>query len=216
MLVLVLGACSPPSTTSEEGKAAPRAVAPTPAPAACQEPEPGPPRSWASFPGGDCGFELRDDGDALVLQALTRDAGTAPRGEAPKPCRERTCAYEGIASEVGPLVLAVVPSFDSEMPESVWLGLVAGDQLRFVDLWEGAGESVVTDNTRVGPAHALTPHVCGDRLALLAVERLEAARGLPPPDSLRAREGLLDPTDPLAPPSPVEPDSCRPVGLPVP
>lgn len=213
---LGLAACSPPSTTQEEGKAAPRAVAPTPTPAACQEPSPDASQAWASFPGQPCGYELQDDGDALVLRSLTREASPAPRGEPPPPCRERSCLYEGTWSDAGPLVLAVAPSGESEMPASVWLGVATDAELVFVDLWDGGGDSVVTDYTRVGPSHALAPFVCGERLALLSVERPEAGRGEPPPESLRAREGLLDPQDPLAPPTPVARDECRAVTLPVP
>lgn len=215
-MALGLAACSPPSTTQEEGKAAPRAVAPTPVAAACEDPAEDPSRSWASFDGQPCGFELRQDDEQLVLAQRVLDAPAAPRGDPPPPCLDHACVYEGLWTEVGPLVQAVVPATDSEMPASVWLGVVSDSRLVFVNLWEGAGEPVVTDHTRVGPAHALAPFVCGDRLALLTVERLEAGRGVAPPPALRAREGLLDASAPQAPTGAVQRADCRQVTLPVP
>jgi hypothetical protein len=90
----------------------------------------------------------------------------------------------------------------------------------FMSLWEGAGEPVDSDLTPVGPAHALAPFACGEQLALFAVERLDAV-GLHPPESLRAREGRLDPAElvggaAVGPPDPVDRASCRPIDLPVP
>ncbi|MEM7154327.1 MAG: hypothetical protein AAF799_15885 [Myxococcota bacterium] len=213
---LTLAACSPPSTTQEEGKAAPRAVEPTPEPAACLES--GASEIWTSFEGGRCGFELREDEEAggLLLDDLSAEVPGSPAGEAPEACRDRTCVYEGIATVAGPLVLAVAPSSDSGMPSGVFLGYVAEGRLVFVDLWEDAGDPVQTDYTRVGPAHALAPFVCEDKLAVLAVPRLEAARGLEPPQRLQAREGRLDAAGSSTALAPEARAGCEAVALPVP
>ena len=221
-LGLWLVACSPPSTTQDEGKVAPRAVAPDPEPAACR-PSPGG-GAWARFGGVECDWELRDEGERLILSSLAIDASAPARGEVPEPCRTSTCVYHGVWTSSGPLLLAVVPSPHSEMPSDVLLGVAHGDRLAFTSLWEGAGEPVETDLTQVGPAHALAPFVCGDALALLAVERLDVV-GLPPPASLRAREGRLAPAELVAGPTagagsrsaaPVDREGCRQVDLPVP
>jgi len=171
---------------------------------------------WARVPGEPCDWELRDDGDALVLQDLSPGAAAPHRGEAPAGCREQTCVYHGAMSPVGPVVLAIVPSSESEMPSDVQLGVIDGPRLVFTSMWEGAGESVVTDLTRVGPAHALAPFVCGDALALLAVARVDAGEGTEPPASLRAREGRVDAASLEAPAESVDRDGCTPVELPVP
>lgn len=214
--VLTLAACSPPSTTQEEGKAAPRAVEPTPEPAPCLES--GASEVWTSFDGGRCGFELRGDEEAggLLLDDLSADAPGSPAGEAPEACRDRTCVYEGASTKAGPVVLAVAPSTDSGMPSGVFLGYVAQGRLVFVDLWKDAGEPVHTDFTRVGPAHALAPFVCGEQLAVLAVPRLDAARGLEAPQRLQAREGLLDDTGSSTALAPADRAGCEAVALPVP
>lgn len=217
-LGLWLVACSPPSTTQAEGKAAPRAVAPDPEPAVCRPSAGG--GAWARFIGAECDWELRDEGDRLILSSLAVDAPAPARGEVPEPCRTLTCVYHGAWSSAGPVVLAVVPSPHSEMPSDVLLGVTHGERLVFTSLWEGAGEPVDSDLTPVGPAHALAPFVCGDELALFAVERIDTV-GLPPPESLRAREGRLDPAE-LATGAasgaaePVDRASCRPIDLPVP
>ncbi|WP_266217793.1 hypothetical protein [Paraliomyxa miuraensis] len=224
-------ACSPPSTTSEEGTPAPRAVAPDPerGGVACQ---PGSDQGvWARFEGQACAWELADDGDGLVLSSLAPSGASPARGAMPEPCRSTTCVYDGVLTSAGPLILAVVPSYESEMPSDVWLGFVDGERLLFTSLWEDAGESVESDYTWVGPAHALAPFVCGDALALLTVARIDAT-GVVVPDALRAREGWLDSTDASslasdegarleaapsrANPGTVERSGCVAVDLPVP
>ncbi len=213
-LALALSACSLPSTTQEEGKPAPRAVAPAPSEPTCQ------PATvngvWARFEGEPCDWELRDAGDdGLELVNLATEDPTSARGQPPVDCGSQICVYQGVASAAGPAVLAVVPSTASEMPSGVQLGVVAGEQLVFVDLWEGAGDPVDRDLTRVGPVHALAPFSCGERLAVLPVERLDGARGMAPPPSLTARAGLLDASDPTAAPS-AAPSDCTPLALPIP
>lgn len=212
-LSLGLWACSPPSTTQAEGKAAPRAVAPDPVPAACR-PSPGG-GAWARFADRECDWELREEGDELVLASLAIQAPPPARGEVPEPCRTSTCVYHGTLTVAGPVLLAVVPSAASEMPSDVLLLVAHGEQLVATSLWEGAGSPVESDFTPVGPAHALAPFVCGSTLALLAVERLDPV-GLPPPETLRAREGRLDPAALAGPAGAVDRESCRQVELPVP
>lgn len=218
-LGLSLVACSPPSTTQAEGKPAPRAVAPDPEPAVACRPSPGE-GAWARFPGAACDWELRQEGEALVLASLAPDAPAPARGPVPEPCRTRTCVYHGTLTAVGPVLVAVVPSPSSEMPSDVLLVVAHGERLGSTSLWEGAGEPVESDFTVVGPAHALAPFVCGQALALFAVERLDMV-GLRPPATLRAREGRLDAaalvsTGQAEPAGPVDRASCQPVDLPVP
>lgn len=222
---LGLGACSPPSTTQAEGKPAPRAVAPELEPkVACG---PSSDDAWARFPGAACDWELRVEDDpkgstekVLVLASLAPDAPAPARGPVPEPCRTRTCVYHGTLTAAGPLLVAVVPSPSSEMPSDVLLLAPHGAQLGSTSLWEGAGEPMVSDYTVVGPAHALAPFVCGEVLALLAVERLDMV-GLRPPATLLAREGRLDPAalvgpGQVEPAGPVDRARCQPVELPVP
>lgn len=217
-LGLGLVACSLPTTTQEEGKVAPRAVAPDPEPVACR-PSPGA-GAWARFAGGECDWELRDEAEELVLASLALDAPPPARGEVPEPCRTSTCVYHGTLTPAGPLLVAVVPSPSSEMPSDVLLIVAHGERLAWTSLWEGAGSPVESDFTLVGPAHALAPFLCGSSLALLAVERLDPV-GLPAPATLQAREGRLDvaafaASGQATPVSPVERGGCRPVDLPVP
>lgn len=217
-----LGACSSPSPSAADGKVASPSVAPGAEPdaSACS---PATARGvWARLPGEPCDWELRDDGDGdgdgggLVLVDLARPDAAAARGDPPVPCRARTCVYDGTLTPAGPVVLTIVPSARSGMPSDVQLGVVHDTQLVFVSLWEGAGASVVTDLTSVGPAHALAPFVCGDALALLAVERLPAGHGQTLPHRLRAREGRVDAAALDGPAGAVDRDGCTAVDLPIP
>jgi len=217
-LLLLASACSSPSTTTVDGKEAAPPVEPTRdevdegcRPATVQG-------VWARLEAEPCGWELRDDeaDGPLVLERLGPGTAEAVRGEPPEACRARTCVYHGDVSPLGPLVLAVVPATDSEMPSDVQLGVVGPEGLAFTSLWEGAGPPVVTDLTSVGPAYALAPFVCGEALALLAVPRLSAGEGTEPPPSLLAREGRIDAGVLDEPAGPVEREACTAVELPVP
>lgn len=178
--------------------------------------------AWVRFAGSECAWELRDEGERLIIESLAVEGSPlAGRGEVPDGCRTSTCVYHGVWTDAGPVLLAVVPSSHSEMPSDVLLGLTHGGQLAFTSLWDGAGEPVDSDLTPVGPAHALAPFWCEGALALLAVARFDIV-GSPPPASLRAREGRLDPAAFVAAPhdvlaaGPVDPASCRALDLPVP
>lgn len=210
-------ACSSPSSTAADGKVGTPSVAPG---AESQAPgcQPATPRGvWARLPGEPCDWELRDDGEDLALHDLARPEASLAHGPAPAACRaQTTCVYHGAVTAAGPVVLAVVPSPHSGMPSDVQVGVVHRQQLSFVSLWEGAGVSVVTDYTQVGPAHALAPFVCGEQLALLSVPRLPAGDGQEPPQTLRVREGRVDPAAPETPQGEVDRDACARVELPVP
>lgn len=148
---------------------------------------------WTRFKGQRCDWELRDAEEAgrLALVDLDVEGAEPAIGEMPSACGERHCVYDGLHTEVGPIIMVTIVGADSEMPQSVQLGVVSAQTLVFVDLWEGAGTPVVTDLTAVGPAHCLAPFVCGDRLGVFAVPRLDVGQGLEPPPSLQARQGLL-------------------------
>lgn len=216
MLALAAVACSSPSPTPAEGKVAAPTVPPSPADedAGCQ------PMTavgvWARVDDGACGWELRDDADGLALHGLGSQAPPVVRVPTPPGCAERTCVFHGAVTSAGPLLLAVVPSDESEMPSDVQLGVAHGEQMSFVSLWEGAGPSVVTDLTPVGPAHALAPFICGESLALLVVERLDAAPGLRPPQRLLARQGRVEPSALDTVVGEVDRSGCTAVQLPVP
>ncbi|MEM9455977.1 MAG: hypothetical protein AAGF11_17485 [Myxococcota bacterium] len=213
-----LWACSSPSPSTADGKVASPSVAPgaEPEPSACS---PATARGvWARLPGDPCAWELRDHSsdDGLALYDLARPDIAAARGDAPSPCRAHTCVYHGALTSAGPVVLAIVPSARSGMPSDVQLGVVHDAELAFVSLWDGAGEPVVTDLTSVGPAHALAPFVCGEALALLAVERLPAGHGQTLPHRLRAREGRVDAAALDRPAGAVDRDGCTAIDLPIP
>lgn len=180
-------ACSQSATTGDEGQTPP-AVEPVATTPACA---PGSTDPLLAFPGRRCPWELVAATEGVRLRSLLPEPPAAIAGVLPEECRPTRCTFEGIESSVGPLVLAVLPSPHSEMPAGTWLGAVLDDRLRFVDLWEGAGESVVGDGTPLGPAHALGPHDCGGELALFVVDRLEAAQDVAPREVLLARQGRV-------------------------
>lgn len=186
--VFAAGGCSQSATTGDEGQTPPS----TP-PAAVTTPvcAPGSSEPLLAFHGGGCPWELVSASDGVRLRSLAPEPPPAIAGVLPEDCATRRCAFSGLESSVGPLVLAVLPSPQSEMPAGTWLGAVIDGRLRFVDLWEGAGASVVGDGTPLGPAHVLGPHDCGGALALFPVERLDGAQGFAPPATLVARGGRL-------------------------
>lgn len=210
-LLAALTGCSQPATEGAEAKQ------PDP-------PVPGPPRCRSSsavdplarFAGGSCGWELIDSGTSLVLNSLASDPPPASTGVAPEVCGQRTCSFEGHATETGPVVLVRVASAGSEMPGGAWLGWTQGEALAFVDLWEGAGPTIMGDQTELGPAHALAPHTCGERFALLAVPRTNAGMNVDPNPRLQERAGLYDVDGASLRRVGDVPSGCEPVPVPLP
>jgi hypothetical protein len=144
-----------------------------------------------TFAGARCEWVLLRDASGLRLRSLEADTEVDATGVVPESCLEDRCLFEGVHTELGPLVLALESSAESEMPAGVHLGVIEGKHLRFVDLWAGAGESVHGDATQLGPAFALAPHACQGHLALFVQERFEIAGQGEPPQELLTREGRV-------------------------
>ena len=109
----------------------------------------------------------------------------------PAPCETMPCSVRGVETPAGPMLIVEVGGAESEMPAGVWLGVVLGQQLRFIDLWDEGGELVVDDGVSLGPAHTLAPFDCEGVVALFAESRLPGAQDVPAPESLRSREGAV-------------------------
>jgi hypothetical protein len=184
-------ACVQSAATDEYS--APPPVEPEPTAPACEVP---PADALAIVETRACPVVLRSVDGGLILHSLDPQPTAGLRGVAPAVCASRPCDYETVQTSVGPLVWVTVRSADSEMPDGAWLGADVGERLRFVDLWEGAGDEMIVDGTRVGPAYALSPHDCGGALVLRAVPRVDDA-GSTVPERLRDREGrpVADGTD---------------------
>lgn len=177
--------CEKPPVAAEQ--AAP--VEPPPPPPECRPSPRG--DMVAQWVGPDrCPIAVVANGEALTLESLALAATPAATGAAPT-CRVAACRYEGVNTELGPMLVVTEPGAESEVPTSAFLGVVTGTQLVFVDLWAGAGGSVSEDATAVGPAHALTPMQCGAELGLFARPRVPGMEHLPVPPTLVAREGRM-------------------------
>lgn len=144
-----------------------------------------------TFPGSRCEWLLLRDASGLRLRSLEDDTDVDAAGVMPEACLEDRCRFEGVHTELGPLVWALERSVGSEMPAGVHLGVSEGKDLRFVDLWAGAGEPMVSDATDVGPVFALAPFSCNGRLALFVEPRFEVSGEVEAPRELRAREGMV-------------------------
>ncbi len=188
---LVLGACVGAGPTSDVAAERPPEEGPPPAPR-CRD-VPVPPEAVAVFPGTTCPWMLTLDGGTLRLTSLALEPEPAKSGAPPEACARFSCRYEGAYASIGPVVLAIEQSPQSEMPQGLHLGHATEENLRFVDLWDGAGPSVMGDFTPLGPAHGLAPYVCDGGLALLIEPRLEPGKRIEPPPELVAREGLYAP-----------------------
>ncbi len=163
------------------------AEAATPSP--CAELDPS--GSLTTFDGQPCGWALRPTSDAGVELVHSTLSPTSRAGETPPPCGLLPCTYRGVETPAGPLVVVEVADAHSEAPSGVWLGVVQGDRLAFVDLWEDAGDAVVDAGITIGPAHALAPFDCEGTIALFAEARLPGASRVPAPASLLTREGAV-------------------------
>jgi len=151
----------------------------------------------------------------LRLTSLDLEPPAEVRG-APPTCLHASCRYEGVHTALGPMLIAIEPTAESEVPRTVFLGVVVrATELVFVDLWAAAGPAVIEDSTALGPAHALTPMKCGDDLGLFARARLPIGETTEPTPELRGREGILALKSSAAT-RPGTHDGCTPLELPLP
>ncbi len=145
----------------------------------------------ATFSGSPCAWTLRPGTDASVELVHSTKTQTQITGEMPSPCEMLPCSVRGVETPVGPVLIVEIGGAESEVPAGVWLGVAAGEQLRFVDLWEDAGDVVVDNGISLGPAHQLAPFDCEGSVALFAEARLPGATAVPAPVSLQKREGAI-------------------------
>ncbi len=138
-----------------------------------------------------CGWTLRPGSDATVELVHSTKTQTLNTGEMPTPCETSPRAVRGAETHAGPVLVVEVGGAESEIPAGVWLGVVLGEQLRFIDLWDDAGDPVIDSGISLGPAHALAPFDCEGTVALFAEPRLPGATSVPAPASLQLREGPL-------------------------
>lgn len=212
LVVCALGlglACAQPAQPPPEPTPAPPSAPPAPD---CREPPSG--EIVARF-GEPCPWVVALDRGELHLTSLALDASGEARG-APPSCVHASCRYEGTDTPLGPMLVATEPTAESEVPRTVFVGIVVRErELVFVDLWAAAGPAVIEDSTALGPAHALLPMKCGADLGLFARARLPVGESTEPPPELRSREGIL----PLASSAATRPgtqDGCTPLDLPLP
>lgn len=144
-----------------------------------------------TFSGSSCGWTLLPGTDAGVELVHSTKTQTRSIGEMPPPCETLPCSVRGVETPVGPLLVVEVGGADSEVPAGVWLGVVLGERLRFIDLWDEAGDIVVDSGISLGPAHTLAPFDCEGQVAMFAEPRLPGAASVPAPASLRTREGAI-------------------------
>ena len=178
--------------TSGGSPGTPEAESPTEAETKTSVPcgESSPLGALTTFEGTPCPWTLRpsDAGVELVHSTLSP---TTRSGEMPEPCESLPCTFRGVDTPGGPYVVVEIQGSGSEVPAGVWLGVVEGETLSFVDLWEDAGDPIVDDGIDLGPSHALAPFDCEGTLALFAQPRVPGARSVEAPATLRAREGAM-------------------------
>jgi hypothetical protein len=206
---LFVVACAQPAQVPAEQAPAPPTSPPAPD---CREPPSG--EIVARF-GEPCPWVAVAERGELRLVSLDLEPHDEVRG-APPSCTHASCRYEGVATPLGPMLVATEPTAESEVPRTVFVGVaVRKTELVFVDLWAAAGPAVIEDSTALGPAHALVPMRCGNDLGLFARARLPVGEATEPPAELRSREGIL----PLATSAAARPgthDGCTPLDLPLP
>ncbi|HET6584566.1 MAG TPA: hypothetical protein VFG69_13985, partial [Nannocystaceae bacterium] len=204
------GACAQPTPApADPGPTA----SPTPPPPPCRPPPQG--ERVAQFEGPRCPWVVVAERDELRLASLELEPPADAVG-APPVCQHASCRYEGVHTPIGPMIIATEPSAQSEVPRTVFVGVVVrSTELVFIDLWAAAGPAVIEDSTALGPAHALRPMKCGDDLGLFARARLPVGDTTEPPPELRAREGRLE-LHSSAATKPGSSVGCTPLELPLP
>lgn len=136
-----------------------------------------------------CSWVVTTIAEGVRLESLSLEPPPPVQGPAPQ-CRVAGCRYEGVDTEVGPVLVVTEPSAESDVPSAVFVGVVAGGRLAFIDLWAGAGAPVREDATIVGPAFALEPRKCAGGVGFIATARVVGSIDVPPP-TLVARQGVL-------------------------
>lgn len=171
-------ACNPPAA----GDAAVMPTPPEQSDARCVEP---PATALAVLADATCPWALvptdRPDAGAVALQELAKAAPRALAVAVPDGCADG-CAYSGLVTEVGPVVVATRASKLREGAEEAYVGAaLGGATIRFAPLWYD--RSAVGDATPLGPSMTLAPWICEKELVLAAQPRLagaaeEASEGL--------------------------------------
>ena len=202
-------ACNPPAS-SEPAPVAPVEAAP-PEPT-CEEPPPGTlawlpelpepsPRAPADLPDRTCPWVLFEKDGELAVRPLGRGEAAPAHVRAPiavvPPAGCHPCRWSGVVTALGPIVLAVRPSADSELAAEAWLGAgmapsprvdVEPAPLVFAPLW--FGQPGLGDSTLQGPPWALAPRLCGTSLVLVPAQRLPGAGAEEPSPALVRAAGI--------------------------
>ncbi|MDC0673783.1 hypothetical protein [Nannocystis radixulma] len=210
-------ACNPPAS-SEPAPVAPVEAAP-PEPT-CEEPPPGtlawlpelpPPRPElpsgalrappADLPDRTCPWVLFEKDGELAVRPLGRGEAAPAHVRAPVPVMPpagcRPCRWAGVVTVLGPILLAVRPSADSELAAEAWIGAgmppsprvdIEPAPLVFAPLW--FGQSGLGDSTLQGPPWALAPRLCDRSLVLVPAARLPGAGAEEPPPALVRAAGV--------------------------
>ncbi|MDC0722537.1 hypothetical protein [Nannocystis bainbridge] len=154
------------------------------------------------MPDRTCPWVLfKTDEGPLAVRPLGRGEAAPPHVRAPvpvvPPAACRPCRWSGVVTPVGPILLAVRPSADSELAAEAWIGAgmppsprvdVEPAPLVFAPLW--FGQPGFGDSTLQGPAWALAPRLCGRELVLLPTPRLPGAGAEEPPPALVRAAGV--------------------------
>ncbi|MCB9566865.1 MAG: hypothetical protein H6710_06555 [Myxococcales bacterium] len=152
--------------------------------------DPEPEGALARVEDAPCPWALVPEGEGLRLRSRA-PGGASLEVIPPEVCAPASrCRYEGVASALGPILLAIVDGPESEVPVDLWLGAaLGGERLVFAELWWGPAS--VIDRTEVGPAHTLAPAICEGRLVLRPEGRLPEAESSPPAELL-AQSGVYE------------------------
>lgn len=186
-LLALLCACTPPPTETTT-------AAPIPAPAPAPACTPVPAEALAYLADATCPWVLVP-GEAPALTLRRTDAAAAATLEVtpPEECQGR-CSFSGAVTALGPVLLVVRADPHSELPDAAFVGAALGGRtLRFAPLW--FGRPALGDSTLQGPAYALAPWVCDDKLVLTPGPRLPGAASEEPPTALRQASGVYEVAD---------------------
>ncbi|PCC71182.1 hypothetical protein SAMN02745121_04854 [Nannocystis exedens] len=198
-----LGAIGPPRPTDAAARIAstsPAGAAGSPRPGATAAGSPAR-HDRADMPDRTCPWVLYEKAGELAVRPLGRGEAAPPHVRAPVPVLPpagcRPCRWSGVVTPVGPILLAVRPSADSELAAEAWLGAgmppsprvdVEPAPVVFTPLW--FGQPGFGDSTLQGPPWALAPRLCGRSLVLLPTPRLPGAGVEEPPPALVRAAGI--------------------------
>lgn len=137
-------------------------------------------------------FLLEKKTELLLTQPTTKAFSSV--GKKPLTCQHTSCYWQIADTQLGPTVLAIAPSRESELSHELWFAAPLGKtKFDFVPLL--LRDTTQVDFTDIGSAFILRPFVCELSLVLLASPRVLLGKQEEIPTIIKNYEGVYENID---------------------